>query len=1157
MFIKRGGLPIALNNQMKRTQTKLQKTIEKLATGQSINAAADDASGLAISQKLRALQMGNHQAIRNVQDAHSLVQVADGAMQEMTGILHRIRELTVQAMNGTNTDLNSSSNSAGALSGADTIILQNEIDDLKKSLNNIVQNTEFNQKKLLTNKTPGEYIYEDRSAAKTIQLSNTIQTEWITKNVNLTDYESEYAASVVHAPSYTYPVSSVTATVNPEIEARSTVIDYRPRWSSDGSSIIFESSRNNQQYIVPADGSLNPTVNNGGSSLPAKVVTDNGNFRLRNVGSYLYLEKKDAGYYNSWSAIQSFSYSTADGSAGYSFAPTADAGGNTAFIYSDAQGNIKKVNLNINTGAVSSPADVISTTDTLNLPPVSNVLTLNYAPDLYRMNGSSASLKVYKVNDNGSKELRYWDGTGNAPAGGYYTVSNNRIQFYDEAIIGKEPVDDAQDYYTFSYVKDSSPDNTYTQDIPAGAQIYNMHGEEGPRSLDIRVGSRTVTQVQLLSARPADPDGTTGVYVNEATNKLEFYGDLRPAHNETVTVEYMSDTDANRQVQTFKIPTSIDTYNLMNPDLSANRSLRVYVDGTEISYDQSKTNGFMYDPSTGNLSLYGNARSDVSGNPRVEIKYIADSSGTSGEIYGIRLGSSQPEVFNLGSSSSPNSIRIYRGTEEIAYSNQNGFQYNQSTNTIELYGSGRPNIGDTYTVRMVLPTDDYAKTDDKIEVKLSSYPETYGVQTPDIPSTFRVQVNGQDIQYDETKQNGFYYNSSTNRIEIYGDARPDAGNLYNPDIQVSYVIENSVALVGNNTYDFQLASTTLDYGLTDSEGPKAIRVYHGGAEIPYNSEEGYTYDPVSQRLSLHGSYRPVGSDIQGEYEVYSINPNDLQKTVPSGVYIYRVEMNGQEIQKANSSDGSGYIYNGHIIEIVGDARPDVTRTTSSIQLNVSYFDSLEVSLNDSAPGGFFNHYCEHEVGEGILKSEVDPEHLRIELDGTLLTSDQYRLSGDKIVLNQDKLTLDLGNHQLKVDYRVRHALGYEPNDFTFQVGANAGNTKRVEIASFDNMLKDTNVICVRTFEDAKKGLAVIDKAMNFVLGELGNIGAVENSLDSIASNLSTMEQAAIEARSRIQDSDIAKETLNLTRLQILSEAQKAMSSHIKQSQEQVLQLLKQ
>ncbi|PGT86420.1 hypothetical protein [Bacillus sp. AFS040349] len=69
-------------------------------------------------------------------------------------------------------------------------------------------------------------------------------------------------------------------------------------------------------------------------------------------------------------------------------------------------------------------------------------------------------------------------------------------------------------------------------------------------------------------------------------------------------------------------------------------------------------------------------------------------------------------------------------------------------------------------------------------------------------------------------------------------------------------------------------------------------------------------------------------------------------------------------------------------------------------------------------------------------------------------------------MNKDSITLGAGNHTLSVDYRVRQAIGYEPNEFTFQVGANSGQNFKVEIASFDNLLRDTNIICVRNQEDA-------------------------------------------------------------------------------------------
>jgi flagellin len=86
-----------INNQ------DMQKSIEKLSSGLRINKASDDAAGLSISEKMRAQIRGLGQSTRNIQDAISLVQTAEGALNEVHSLLQRGRELSVQASNGTNT----------------------------------------------------------------------------------------------------------------------------------------------------------------------------------------------------------------------------------------------------------------------------------------------------------------------------------------------------------------------------------------------------------------------------------------------------------------------------------------------------------------------------------------------------------------------------------------------------------------------------------------------------------------------------------------------------------------------------------------------------------------------------------------------------------------------------------------------------------------------------------------------------------------------------------------------------------------------------------------------------------------------------------------------------------------------------------------------
>ena len=110
--------------------------MEKLSSGLRINRAGDDAAGLAISEKMRGQIRGLDQASRNAQDGISLIQTAEGALNETHAILQRMRELAVQSANDTNTD-------------QDRKNLQDEVDQLTKELDRISNTTEFNTKKLL------------------------------------------------------------------------------------------------------------------------------------------------------------------------------------------------------------------------------------------------------------------------------------------------------------------------------------------------------------------------------------------------------------------------------------------------------------------------------------------------------------------------------------------------------------------------------------------------------------------------------------------------------------------------------------------------------------------------------------------------------------------------------------------------------------------------------------------------------------------------------------------------------------------------------------------------------------------------------------------------------------------------------------------------
>lgn len=127
---------LVANGNLRMSQAGLGKSIERLSSGLRINRGADDAAGLTISEKLRGQISGLSRGIQNAQDATSLIQTAEGALNEDHTILNRMRELAIQAQ-------------SDALTSSDRLEIQKEVDQLVEEVDRIASTTEFNTKKTL------------------------------------------------------------------------------------------------------------------------------------------------------------------------------------------------------------------------------------------------------------------------------------------------------------------------------------------------------------------------------------------------------------------------------------------------------------------------------------------------------------------------------------------------------------------------------------------------------------------------------------------------------------------------------------------------------------------------------------------------------------------------------------------------------------------------------------------------------------------------------------------------------------------------------------------------------------------------------------------------------------------------------------------------
>lgn len=163
MIVQHNMTALNANRQLGITNTNLSRSTEKLSSGYRINRASDDAAGLSISEKMRGQIRGLKQASTNAQDGQSLIQTAEGAMNEIHSVLQRMRELVVQAKN----DIYLSEDRAK---------IQAEMQQLESEITRIATQTQFNKMNLLNGSYKSKQIQVGANDGQTISISITTIT---------------------------------------------------------------------------------------------------------------------------------------------------------------------------------------------------------------------------------------------------------------------------------------------------------------------------------------------------------------------------------------------------------------------------------------------------------------------------------------------------------------------------------------------------------------------------------------------------------------------------------------------------------------------------------------------------------------------------------------------------------------------------------------------------------------------------------------------------------------------------------------------------------------------------------------------------------------------------------------------------------------------
>lgn len=192
----------ALNThrQLTGNNAAASKSIEKLSSGLRVNRAGDDAAGLAISEKMRAQVRGLDTAAKNAQDGISLIQTAEGALNETHSILQRMRELAVQSANDTNTT-------------EDRGAMQKELVELQKEIDRIAHTTEFNTQKLLSGGISGLALQVGANSGQSItfKIAN-MDAGALGVGAGAIDLEQDHATSTAAITIIDGAISRVSAT---------------------------------------------------------------------------------------------------------------------------------------------------------------------------------------------------------------------------------------------------------------------------------------------------------------------------------------------------------------------------------------------------------------------------------------------------------------------------------------------------------------------------------------------------------------------------------------------------------------------------------------------------------------------------------------------------------------------------------------------------------------------------------------------------------------------------------------------------------------------------------------------------------------------------------------------------------------------------------
>ena len=1079
-------------NALSQTNSALQKSINRLSTGLRINSAADDAAGLAISEKMRAQIKGLDQATSNAQNGISMIQTAEGALNETHSILQRMRELSVQASNDT-------------LTQQDRGYIQLEVDQLKEEVTRISNTTQFNKKKLLDGSAAVLWS-SDNLATKAIVNGGLRQVDQFGQkaavegnfkiSINASPGQAEIQKTDIFKIKHKNVIMNVSLDQNNGFQ--SIRVDnlpagqYRVQQSVNssiaqiGTALLISASENLfaesggayelEAFLSAGIGSLGNSAGTGVSIFFA--TGDTFTIRLSTlVGGYVYKGKQFA---SGTSMLSSMGVSAITYASGLFMSTMGD----------ENLSSVEALRAHNEAALWTLMADLGYDTDLKTVPKGQGILATNgYELEAF-LSGGISSLGTF--------------GSAMGVLSTFATTFSMRLNL---------------SALTAGF---SIGSNVFTGGTGFSAAMFASFNTAATTAVAI-VGGNGLTvlsngQIGFSAAANISAALGTALFVTAADTTNTAMRAAR-AHNEDVLWKLLGETffvaSGVAAIQTEKV-------------LKTNFSV-----GSDESFSFNAFYGL--DSANAAMAVQMTALGNVE-NASILLT-VLDKDATNGTVT-FRAQISQMDANGKVTTFEDANLIIGANGVSVNYTGL-GFKFLQAS-AISISDVAAYDAGDKMVLNF-LSID--GASSDRIIVSGTVNTAWQGSWTDSGQGAsldVSYNINATALQNQTVRFKQFYLNTANGTVHegdiVIGfnekmksltatEATGVGGTVGRANFEAAYIGQVAKGDVKLRDLD-KFWDANGRFMLEDQQQMTIVQGDGKKTSFALNSTD--TLNDVQKKLNdaiAYGlgqaAYVPSDADKFVSFIETGKEVGNTPDAV-AGTFVIRSLIPGSEGRLTFSGD------------------EDVIKALSLNVIQASEESTFTVSVADAHDGT--NVASSVKVTGNMLKGVVN-ENVDVQFDS---------MANIKAQWNENTLSFDL----LKESGTYETILHLADNTTVFQIGANEGEDMGVNIGDMSSRSLGIDKVLVTDREAAARSITVIDNAINKVSNQRAKLGAYQNRLEHTINNLTTASTNTTAAESRIRDVDMAKEMMNFTKLNILSQAGTNMLAQANQLPQNVLSLLR-